>query len=55
MKWKIGAVLMLIVFCLAIVPTVVSGVSAGGLSDVFFSSNQLVVEVGNNNAMLSGE
>ena len=55
MKWKIGAVLMLIVFCLAIVPTVVSGVSAGGLSDVFSSAKQLVVEVGNNNAMLSGE
>lgn len=55
MKWKIGAVLMFIVFCLAIVPTVVSGVSAGDLTSIFSSANQFVVEVGNNNAMLSGE
>ena len=55
MKWKIGAVLMFIVFCLAIVPTVVSGVGAGDLTSIFSSANQFVVEVGNNNAMLSGE
>lgn len=55
MKWKIGAVLMAIVFFLAIVPTVISGVSAGGFTDIFSSAQQLVVEVGNNNAMLSGQ
>lgn len=55
MKWKIGAVLMVIVFFLAIVPTVISGVGAGGFTDIFSSAQQLVVEVGNNNAMLSGQ
>ncbi len=55
MKWKIGAVLMLIVFCLAIVPSVVSGVSAGSFDSLFSSTQQLVVQVGNNNAMLSGQ
>ncbi len=55
MKWKIGAVLMVIVFFLAIVPTVISGVGAGNFTDIFSSAQQLVVEVGNNNAMLSGQ
>lgn len=55
MKWKIGAVLMFIVFCLAIVPAAVSGFNAGGLDGIFASANQLVLQLGNNKAMLNDQ
>lgn len=55
MKWKIGAVLMFVVFCLAILPTAISGVKAGGLDKIFNNSTQLVIQKDNNYAMFSGE
>ncbi len=57
MKWKIGAVLMAFVFCLAILPPLVSGAGAmdgiGGL--LGGSSHELVLQEGNERAMAGGE
>lgn len=55
MKWKIGAVLMAIVFCLAILPPLISGASAGGFPLLGGSSSELVLQEGNDRAMLNGK
>ena len=57
MKWKIGAVLMALVFCLAIVPPLVSGAGAwDGIGGLFRGSgHELVVQAGNEKAIADGE
>lgn len=55
MKWKIGAVLMAVVFCLAILPPLIRTASAGGFSlPGGGSSHELVLQEGNERAMLDG-
>ena len=53
MKWKIGAVLMACVFCLAILPPLISGLRGDGGTVKGFggSSQELVLQEGNANAM----
>ena len=56
MKWKIGAVLMACVFCLAILPPLISGLRGDGGTVKGFggSSQELVLQEGNANAMSGG-
>lgn len=55
MKWKIGAVLMAVVFCLAILPPLINGARAGGFSLFAGSTHELVLQEGNERALLDGE
>lgn len=55
MKWKIGAALMAVVFCLAILPPLVNGARAGGLSLFAGSTHELVMQEGNERALLDGK
>lgn len=59
MKWKTGAVLMAFVFCLAILPPLVSGARAGGMGVFAGIGNdalhELVMQEGNARAMADGQ
>ena len=46
---------MAIVFCLAILPPLISGASAGGFPLLGGSSSELVLQEGNDRAMLNGK
>lgn len=56
MKWKIGAILMVVVFCLAIVPSLIDMMGAGSLSlPSLGGSQEFVMQEGNTRALLKGK
>lgn len=52
MKWKIGALLMAGVFCIAILPPLISGARAGGTSN---SVKEIVFQMENERALADGQ
>lgn len=55
MKWRIGALLMALLFCLALLPPLVRTVMTGGLALSGGSGHELIFQEQNTNALLDGK
>ncbi|MBR3867223.1 MAG: hypothetical protein IKM54_05480, partial [Butyricicoccus sp.] len=54
MKWKLGAALMVLVLLVGMIPVVMSADGTGSLTSAFSGDHEIVMQVGDNRALLDG-